>query len=74
MIGNAIDRTLDSIGRSDCQLQDSNADDNATSLEPLALNITGVEDCDSLKMEIAITLAFLAGIIMVQLYCYMLGY
>jgi hypothetical protein len=63
MIGNAIDKTLDSLGRSDCQ--DSDADDNATSLEPLALNVTGVEDCDSLKIEIAITLAFLAGIIMV---------
>ena len=71
MIGNAIDKILDSIGRNDCQ--NSDADDNATSLEPLALNITGVEDCDYLKMEIAVTLAFLAGIIMVQLHCYMLG-
>lgn len=65
MIGNAIDKALDSLGRTDCQ--DNDADDNATSLEPLALNITGAEDCDSLKMEIAVTLAFLAGIIMVQL-------
>ena len=38
-------------------------DDNMTSC---TFNVTGVEDCDSLKVEMAVTLAFLAGIIMVQ--------
>ena len=65
MIGNAIDKTLDGIGRSDC-CGSSDANDNTTTLEPLALNVTGVEDCESLKVEMAITLAFLTGIIMVQ--------
>ena len=64
MIGNAIDKTLDSIGRSDCQGSDAN--DNATSIEPSAFNATDLDDCNSLKVEMAVTLAFLAGIIMVQ--------
>ena len=59
MIGNAIGRTLDSINRSECH------DDNDTLLEPPA-NITDFEDCKSLKVEMAVTLAFLTGIIMVH--------
>ena len=66
MIGNAIDKTLDSIGCGDCNRGNSDANDNATTLESCVLNVSGIEDCDSLKVEMAVTLAFLTGIIMVQ--------
>lgn len=66
MIGNALDKTLGSLGRDDClSLENSmdmpgsmNASKNLTSLE---------EECNQLKVEMAITLAFLTGIIMVHL-------
>ena len=66
MIGNAIDRTLDSIGRNDCHTE-MNSETNTTATMPD--NMTDIiEDCDSLKVEMAITLAFLTGIIMVCSY------
>ena len=64
MIGNALDRTLESIGRSDCHSKD--VETNATAIEQLGFNVTSIDDCDSLKVEIAVTLAFLTGIIMVR--------
>ena len=59
MIGNAIDKTLDSIGHSECH----SMNENVTLPGSPAYNETF---CDSLKVEMAVTLAFLTGIIMVQ--------
>ena len=71
MIGNAIDRTLDSIGRSDCHSEiDSEVNTTATMLGSPADNMTDIEGCDSLKVEMAVTLAFLTGIIMVHAHSY----
>ena len=67
MIGNAIDKTLDNIGCSDCHIDgngDVSGDVNITAPIPKC-NATGLE-CDSLKVEMAVTLAFLTGIIMVH--------
>ena len=67
MIGNAIDRTLDSIGRSDCHSEiDGEFNTTATMLGSSVHNDTVFEDCDSLKVEMAVTLAFLTGTIMVH--------
>ena len=75
MIGNALDKTLDSIGCSVCH-DSSDANDNTTTLESLVrtCNVTGIEEnCESLKVEMAVTLAFLTGIIMVWYYQYTLS-
>ena len=64
MIGNAIDKNLINIGRSDCHT----SDDLNSILEPMnSSNSTlyNKEECNQLKVEMAITLAFLTGIIMV---------
>ena len=67
MIGNAIDKSLDTIGRGDCHSKDDDgAVVNRTSMDSLGFNVTGLEECESLKVEMAITLAFLTGIIMVH--------
>ena len=63
MIGNAIDKTLASLGRDDClRIEDSMGDPgvNASANQTMLLN-----ECDQLKVEMAVTLAFLTGIIMV---------
>jgi hypothetical protein len=67
MIGNAIDKTLDSIGRSDCHYSEVGSEVNDTLQGSSAHNMTDFDDCNALKVEMAVTLAFLTGIIMVHI-------
>ena len=63
MIGNAIDRALASTGYSYCHGEGGVVNDTTLGFN----NDTNIEDfCDSLKVEMAVTLAFLTGIIMVH--------
>ena len=60
MIGNAIQRTLPSLNLSICL---------SNSSEELAIDFSGRDTtCGAIKIEIAITLALITGIIMVRVW------
>ncbi len=69
MIGNAIDKTLVSIDRSDCLHNEVDSEVDSVAMQgSSAHNMTDFDDCYPLKVEMAVTLAFLTGIIMVHMH------
>ena len=66
MIGNSIDRTLTSIPLEECRY-DNHSNLSEDAVNSLLVNVSGsVVSCESVKVEIAVTLALLSGIIMVR--------
>lgn len=64
MIGNSIDRTLTSIPLEECRY-DNHSNLSEDAVNSLLVNVSGsVVSCESVKVEIAVTLALLSGIIM----------
>ena len=66
MIGNAIQRTLDSLGYSQCTGGSGNLTDTQV-LDIVVDNVTNAT-CGSIKIDIALTLALMTGLIMVRVH------
>ena len=66
MIGNAIDKALVSLNHEECiTINDDMEGEGANMSMATVSDGLNVTQCDALKVEMAITLAFLSGIIMV---------
>ena len=65
MIGNAIDKALVSLNHEECITIDDDMAGETGQVNMTMPSLTNMTQCDALKVEMAVTLSLLTGIIMV---------